>query len=240
MATSSHWRAATSALPRLRRATTLQMQSDAELTKVASWYDEGQRLSAAAEIPPPPAFLELLKFTVCAMPIYVSPTLLSLIDTAVIGQIGSLQLAALGPACAVCDALTGVMVFISVGTTNAVSTEFGKNDMVAAKRAASVSVLGAAAIGSVIAVLLSLSIGPATAALTLTSGRAQLWAACATYVRIRALSFPAALVLMAAQGARPRRPLLRTVTLPRTVITPPDRYSPGPGGLRRRAADAPA
>ena len=36
-----------------------------------------------------PSFLELLKFTVFAMPIYLSPTLLSLIDTAVVGQVSS-------------------------------------------------------------------------------------------------------------------------------------------------------
>ena len=55
------------------------------------------------------------------MPIYVAPTLLSLIDTAAVGQISSVQLAALGPACAICDAISTMMVFISVGTTNAVS-----------------------------------------------------------------------------------------------------------------------
>ena len=36
-----------------------------------------------------PSFLELLKFTVFAMPIYLSPTLLSLIDTAAVGQVSS-------------------------------------------------------------------------------------------------------------------------------------------------------
>ena len=41
--------------------------------------------SAPAALPPP-RFGELLKFTVLAMPIYVAPTLLSLIDTAAVGQ----------------------------------------------------------------------------------------------------------------------------------------------------------
>jgi hypothetical protein len=40
---------------------------------------------------PPPSFAELLKFTLFAAPIYVSPTLLSLIDTAVVGQVSSVQ-----------------------------------------------------------------------------------------------------------------------------------------------------
>ena len=167
-----------------------------------------------------PSFLELLKFTVCAMPIYLSPTLLSLIDTAVVGQVSSVQLAALGPACAICDALTGLMVFISVGTTNAVSTTFGGGDKEGAKRAATVSVVCAFAIGCVVALGLSLSIGPIinrvalpaalASAATRTGGSAAaaaatttLWASCETYVRIRALSFPAALVLMSAQASCP-------------------------------------
>jgi len=173
-----------------------------------------------AKVPPQtaPSFLELLKFTVCAMPIYLSPTLLSLIDTAVVGQVSSVQLAALGPACAICDALTGLMVFISVGTTNAVSTTFGGDDKEGAKRAATVSVVCALAIGCVLALGLSLSIGPAinrvalpaalASAAARTGGSAAaaastttLWAACETYVRIRALSFPAALVLMSAQAS---------------------------------------
>ena len=90
----------------------------------------------------------------------VSPTLLSLIDTAVVGQVSSVQLAALGPACAICDALTGLMVFIRVGPTNAVATTFGGGDKEGAKRAATVSVVCAFAIGCVVALGLSLSIGP--------------------------------------------------------------------------------
>jgi Na+-driven multidrug efflux pump len=155
---------------------------------------------------------------VCPSIVTVSPTLLSLIDTAVVGQVSSVQLAALGPACAICDALTGLMVFISVGTTNAVSTTFGGGDKEGAKRAATVSVVCAFAIGCVVALGLSLSIGPfitrvalpaaLASAATRTGGSVgaaasttTLWAACEKYVRIRALSFPAALVLMSAQAS---------------------------------------
>ena len=155
---------------------------------------------------------------VCPSIVTVSPTLLSLIDTAVVGQVSSVQLAALGPACAICDALTGLMVFISVGTTNAVSTTFGGGDKEGAKRAATVSVVCAFAIGCVVALGLSLSIGPFTTRVALPAALASaatrtggsvgaaastttLWAACEKYVRIRALSFPAALVLMSAQAS---------------------------------------
>eukprot|EP00427_Karlodinium_veneficum_P005043 CAMPEP_0169175022 /NCGR_PEP_ID=MMETSP1015-20121227/64959_1 /TAXON_ID=342587 /ORGANISM="Karlodinium micrum, Strain CCMP2283" /LENGTH=596 /DNA_ID=CAMNT_0009249123 /DNA_START=326 /DNA_END=2116 /DNA_ORIENTATION=+ len=173
---------------------------------------------AESESDSPPSFAELLKFTFFAMPIYVSPTLLSLIDTATVGQISSMQLAALGPACAICDSLTGLMVFISIGTTNALSSALGKGEKAEGKRIASVSVLLSLMLGCVVAVALYGSIGPIIAKYALpgalantmarTGGSAaaaaattQLWASCETYVKIRALSFPAALVLMSAQAA---------------------------------------
>ena len=177
--------------------------------------DDGKH---AEDVSPPPRFLELLKFTVLAMPIYVAPTLLSLIDTAAVGQVSSVQLAALGPACAICDGISTMMVFISVGTTNAVSTAMGAGDNSTAKRAVAVSVMTSFALGCLVALLLSLSIGPlvtnvmAPAAVASTLARtggdaaaaimtSQLWTACESYVRIRALSFPFALTLMAAQAA---------------------------------------
>lgn len=157
----------------------------------------------------PPSFAELLKFTLFAMPIYVSPTLLSLIDTAVVGQVSAVQLAALGPACAICDGTAAMMVFISVGTTNAVSTYFGNSDMPAAKRAASVSAVMSFAIGCLIAVLLRVFVGPlidkvvtSTALAGVDAAAAtQFWASCIKYVEIRSFSFPAALLLMSAQAS---------------------------------------
>ena len=167
---------------------------------------------------PPPRFTELLRFTILAMPIYVAPTLLSLIDTAAVGQVSSTALAALGPACAICDGISTLMVFISVGTTNAVSTAISKGDPGAAKRAASVSVVVAFAIGCLCSLLLASSIGPAIARLALpaalastcarTGGDAaaaivtrQCWVECERYVYIRALSFPFSLTLLASQAA---------------------------------------
>jgi len=84
----------------------------------------------------PPSFGVLLKFTLSAAPVFISPTLLSLIDTAVVGQASSLELAAMGPACAFCDALVGLMVFISVGTTNLMSTALALDSTQATRREA--------------------------------------------------------------------------------------------------------
>ena len=173
---------------------------------------------AASEAEPPPRFAELLKFTLLAMPIYVAPTLLSLIDTATVGQVSSVQLAALGPACAICDAISTMMVFISVGTTNSVSTAINDGNPGDARRAATVSVVTSFGIGCAVALLLWTAIGPiianiaAPAAVASTLARTggdaaaaavttELWAACEIYVRIRALSFPFSLTLMSAQAS---------------------------------------
>lgn len=170
------------------------------------------------EGPPPPSFAELFKFTLFAMPMYISPTLLSLIDTAAVGQVSSIQLAALGPACAICDGITGLMVFISVGTTNAVSTAYNAGDTRSAKRAVSVSLLLSCLIGILVSISLFVSIGPiitnfvqpaaiasevgqAGSAASALSGSAELWASCTSYVKIRSLSMPLALMLLSAQAS---------------------------------------
>ena len=110
------------------------------------------------------------------------------------------------------------MVFISVGTTNAVSTAWGGGDKQAAKRATSVSVTLSFFIGCAIALLLYCFTGPLIASVAIpaatastlartggssvaAAATAQLWASCEVYVRIRALSFPFALTLMSAQAA---------------------------------------
>ena len=49
----------------------------------------------------PPSLKALLAFTLGALPIYVSPCLLTVIDTGFVGRSSSLELAALGPACAI-------------------------------------------------------------------------------------------------------------------------------------------
>jgi len=157
----------------------------------------------------PPSFRELFKFTVGALPIYVSPTLLTAIDTAAVGQVSATQLAALGPACAICDGLTGLMVFISVGTTNAVSSSLGRGDSKGAQRACVVSQVCALGIGLVLAfglwasapLLVSKLASSSSSAAVSSPADAAMWAGCLTYVRIRALSFPAALAMLSAQAA---------------------------------------
>ena len=69
-----------------------------------------------------PTFRTLTLFSLSAIPIFVSPTILSLIDTAAVGKASQsiAAISALGPACSACDSLTSLLTFISVGTTNLV------------------------------------------------------------------------------------------------------------------------
>lgn len=153
-----------------------------------------------------PTISQLTKFTISATPIFIAPTLLSLIDTAAVGSVSSLQLAALGPACAICDGITGLMVFISVGTTNLVSntlmseksSESGEDKLTQLREVVSTSQLCSLAIGIVLGLMLHVL--AATAFLGFAPDT-QLWQLCGEYVKIRAFSLPCSLSLMAAQAA---------------------------------------
>lgn len=150
-----------------------------------------------------PTLKALLAFTLGALPIYVSPCLLTVIDTGFVGRVSSLQLAALGPACAICDGLASMCIFISVGTTNAVSSSLAVGDRAGAQRSVAVSQTMSAAIGTVLAVALYNGVGPCVAHFTAGASPASavMWHHCVRYVQIRALSFPATLMMMSAQAA---------------------------------------
>jgi len=150
-----------------------------------------------------PSMKALLLFTLGALPIYISPTLLTVIDTGFVGRVSSLQLAALGPACAICDALASMCIFISVGTTNAVCSSLAMGDRAGAQRSVAVSQTMSVAIGTCLAFAIYFAIGPCIAHFTqgATATSAAMWHHCTRYVQIRALSFPATLMMMSAQAA---------------------------------------
>ncbi|KAH0912892.1 hypothetical protein HID58_036213, partial [Brassica napus] len=71
---------------------------------------------------------EIVMFTGPAAGLWLCGPLMSLIDTAVIGQGSSLELAALGPATVVCDYLCYTFMFLSVATSNLVATSLARQD----------------------------------------------------------------------------------------------------------------
>lgn len=82
-----------------------------------------------------PKTIHLLTFMIPTFGIYLANPILSLVDTAMVGQYGdSIELASLGPGCALCDMLLYLCNFLQVATAALVSREISKNDFVAARR----------------------------------------------------------------------------------------------------------
>ncbi|MBA0683045.1 hypothetical protein Goari_024722 [Gossypium aridum] len=69
---------------------------------------------------------EMVMFTGPATGLWICGPLMSLIDTAVIGQGSSIELAALGPGTVLCDYMSYVFMFLSVATSNMVATSLAR------------------------------------------------------------------------------------------------------------------
>ncbi|RVW93332.1 Protein detoxification 47, chloroplastic [Vitis vinifera] len=67
-----------------------------------------------------------MMFTGPATGLWICGPLMSLIDTAVIGQGSSVELAALGPGTVVCDYMSYVFMFLSIATSNMVATSLAR------------------------------------------------------------------------------------------------------------------
>ncbi|CAI8616894.1 unnamed protein product [Vicia faba] len=71
---------------------------------------------------------EIVLFTGPAIGLWLCGPFMSLIDTAVVGQGSSIELAALGPATVFCDYLGYSFMFLSIATSNMVATALAKQD----------------------------------------------------------------------------------------------------------------
>ncbi|KAL5208242.1 hypothetical protein ABZP36_032677 [Zizania latifolia] len=71
---------------------------------------------------------DIVVFAGPALGLWICGPLMSLIDTMVIGQTSSLQLAALGPGTVFCDYLCYIFMFLSIATSNMVATALAKKD----------------------------------------------------------------------------------------------------------------
>ncbi|XP_028787986.1 protein DETOXIFICATION 46, chloroplastic [Neltuma alba] len=142
----------------------------------------------------------IVKFTGPATGLWICGPLMSLIDTAVIGQGSSIELAALGPATVVCDYMSYAFMFLSIATSNMVATALAKQDREEVQHHISVLLFVGLACGLVM-LLFTRLFGAAT--LTAFSGSKNLHVvpAANTYVQIRGLAWPALLVGWVAQSA---------------------------------------
>ncbi|CAH8356957.1 unnamed protein product [Eruca vesicaria subsp. sativa] len=143
---------------------------------------------------------EIVMFTGPAAGLWLCGPLMSLIDTAVIGQGSSLELAALGPATVVCDYLCYTFMFLSVATSNLVATSLARQDKDEVQHQISILLFIGLACGVMMMVFTRLFGSWALTAFT-GAKNAEIVPAANTYVQIRGLAWPAVLIGWVAQSA---------------------------------------
>ncbi|XP_058730092.1 protein DETOXIFICATION 46, chloroplastic-like [Vicia villosa] len=143
---------------------------------------------------------EIVLFTGPAIGLWLCGPLMSLIDTAVVGQGSSIELAALGPATVFCDYLSYSFMFLSIATSNMVATSLAKQDREEVQH--HISVLLFIGLSCGLAMLLFTRLFGATTLAAFTGPKnVHIVPAANTYVQIRGLAWPCLLVGSIAQSA---------------------------------------
>lgn len=140
---------------------------------------------------------DILRLAVPALGALVAEPLFLIVDSALVGHLGVIPLAGLGIASAVLQTIVGLMVFLAYTTTPAVARRFGSGDPSRAVSAGIDGIWLALGIGSVLAVLGTLT----TPAMVALFGASEAVASEAeTYLRISMWGLPAMLIVFAATG----------------------------------------
>ncbi|MER5211403.1 MATE family efflux transporter [Streptomyces sp. NPDC002838] len=140
---------------------------------------------------------EIVTLAVPAFGALVAEPLFVMADSAIVGHLGTAQLAGLGVASALLMTAVSIFVFLAYATTAAVARRVGAGDLQAAIRQGMDGIWLALLLGAaVIAVVM-----PTTPAIVELFGASDTAAPYATtYLRISALGIPAMLVVLAATG----------------------------------------
>ncbi|MBD0673395.1 MATE family efflux transporter [Streptomyces sp. CBMA156] len=140
---------------------------------------------------------EILALAVPAFGALVAEPLFLMADSAIVGHLGTPQLAGVGIAAAALSTATGVFVFLAYATTSAVARRIGAGDRRGAVQQGIDGIWLALAL-SVPVVLLTLLLAPWAADVLGASATAAPHAV--TYLRISSLGIPAMLMVLAATG----------------------------------------
>jgi putative MATE family efflux protein len=140
---------------------------------------------------------EILRLAVPALGALAAEPLYLLTDTAIVGHLGTPQLAALALAATLLSTLTSLCIFLTYGTTAAVARLHGAGQVERAGVLAAQALWLAVAIGVALTVLL---VALAEPAITLLGGDGEVGRLAARYVRISAPGVIFALVALAGQG----------------------------------------
>ena len=140
---------------------------------------------------------EIFRLALPTFATLVSEPLLLLADSAIIGHLGTEQLAGFAIAANVLGILTGLCVFLAYGTTGAVARRLGAGDPAGALRGGFDGLVLALLIGVVLAVALELLLPTVVGAY---GASPAVSAAATSYLRIAALGIPSILLLLAGTG----------------------------------------
>jgi MATE family, multidrug efflux pump len=140
---------------------------------------------------------EIARLAVPAFAALVSEPLFLLADAAIVGHLGTDQLAALGIAGTVVATLTGIFVFLAYGTTSVVARNLGAGELRAALTVGVDGLWLAALIGAVTAVVGVATADPIVSAFGPTAAVHDF---AITYLRIAVLGIPSLLLLLASTG----------------------------------------
>ena len=140
---------------------------------------------------------EIRRLAIPALGALAAEPLYLLVDTAIVGHIGTTELAALGIAATVLTTLVSLCVFLTYGTTSQVARLHGAGDTVRAGELAAQSLWLATAIGVALALVCGAFAGPLVALFGNSGEAAEL---AERYLRLSALGLPFALIALAGQG----------------------------------------
>jgi len=140
---------------------------------------------------------EIVALAVPAFGALVAEPLFVLADSAIVGHLGTAQLAGLGVASALLTTAVSIFVFLAYATTAAVARRVGAGDLQAAIRQGMDGIWLALLLGAVV-IAVVLPTAPFLVELFGASDTAAPYAT--TYLRISALGIPAMLVVLAATG----------------------------------------
>ncbi|MFF4735396.1 MATE family efflux transporter [Streptomyces sp. NPDC001262] len=140
---------------------------------------------------------EILALAVPAFGALVAEPLFVMADSAIVGHLGTPQLAGLGVAAALLTSAVSVFVFLAYATTAAVARRVGAGDLPSAIRQGMDGIWLALILGAAVTAAVLLA-APALAGLFGSSPTAAPYAV--TYLRISALGIPAMLAVLAATG----------------------------------------
>jgi MATE family multidrug resistance protein len=141
--------------------------------------------------------VEIGRLALPALGALAADPLVSLVDTAFVGRLGTLPLAALGVNTAIFTLAFVVFNFLAYGTTPRIAHALGRGDEAAAGRVAIQAVVLALGTG-ILATAILIGFGPIILSVMGASG--ELFAPSLAYLQIRALAGPAVILMMAGHG----------------------------------------